>query len=60
MINVNRNAKLQRKWMEIATFLLIAAGQFCLLSFGCQWVFGYFLVPFPYPLRITQRLSSSI
>jgi hypothetical protein len=30
LINVKRNAVLQRKEMEISTFLPIAAGQFCL------------------------------
>ncbi len=29
--NINRNAALQRKRIEIATFLLPAAGQFCLV-----------------------------
>jgi hypothetical protein len=31
--NENRNAALQRKGMEIATFLPIAAGKFSLLSY---------------------------
>jgi hypothetical protein len=30
-ININRKAVLQRKWMEIATFLQIATGHFCLV-----------------------------
>jgi hypothetical protein len=33
LINVNKSAGLQRKGMEIATFLPIAAGQCCLLSY---------------------------
>jgi hypothetical protein len=33
LINVNRNAALQRNGMEIATFLPIAAGKFPLLSY---------------------------
>jgi hypothetical protein len=32
-VDVNRNAELQRKHTEIATFLSIAGGQFCLLSY---------------------------
>jgi hypothetical protein len=33
IISVNRNAVLQGKEMEIATFLPIAAGKCCLLSY---------------------------
>jgi hypothetical protein len=33
LINGNINAAFQRKWMEIASFLPIAAGKFCLLSY---------------------------
>jgi hypothetical protein len=33
LINVNRNTALQRKGMEIATFLPIAAGKLSLLSY---------------------------
>ena len=33
LINVNRNTALQRKGMEIATFLPIVAGQFYLVSY---------------------------
>jgi hypothetical protein len=33
LIKVNRNMPLQGKWMEIATFLPIAAGKFSLLSY---------------------------
>jgi hypothetical protein len=33
LINENRNKALQRKGMEIATFLPIAAGKFSLLSY---------------------------
>jgi hypothetical protein len=33
LINVNRDAGLQRKGMEIATFLQITPGQFSLLSY---------------------------
>jgi hypothetical protein len=39
---VNRNAAVQRKYMEIATFLPIAAGQFYLLSYWLSaniWAF---------------------
>jgi hypothetical protein len=46
---VNRNTALQRKGMEIATFLQIAAGKFSLLSWLVAdiWVFpSGFLIPF--------------
>ena len=49
--NENRNAALQRKGMEIATFLPIAAGKFSLLS---SWLLaGIWAFPsgFPIPLR---------
>jgi hypothetical protein len=51
LINVNRNASLQRKEMEIATFLPIAAGKFSLLS---SWLLaGIWAFPsgFPIPFR---------
>jgi hypothetical protein len=35
LIHANRNAALQRKGMDIATILPIAAGKFCLL---CYWL----------------------
>jgi hypothetical protein len=39
LINVNRNKAVQRKGMEMATFLLIlvAAGKFSLLSYWHSW-----------------------
>ncbi len=50
LINVNRNMPLQRKGMEIATFLPIAAGKFSLLSYWPDadiWAFpSGFLIPF--------------
>jgi hypothetical protein len=33
LININRNAVLQRKWMEIAMLLPIDTGQLCLFSY---------------------------
>jgi hypothetical protein len=48
---VNRNTALQRKGMEIATFLPIAAGKFSLLSY---WLVADILVfpsGFPIPFR---------
>jgi hypothetical protein len=60
LIIVNRNAALQRKGMEIATFLLIAAGKFSLLSHwlvACIW---HFSEAFLYPLGISQRLPYSL
>ncbi len=49
LINVNRNTVLQRKGMEIATFLPIAAGKFSLLSYWLVadiWAFlsGFFFL----------------
>jgi hypothetical protein len=50
LINMNRNAVLQRKGMEIATFLPIAAGKFFLLSYWLVagiWAFpSGFSIPF--------------
>jgi hypothetical protein len=47
---VNRNAALQGKRMEIATFLPITAGKCCILSYWLVagiWAFpGGFLIPF--------------
>jgi nitrate reductase NapE component len=51
LINVNRNAALQRKEIEIATFLPIAVGKFCLLSYWL--VEGIFC-------GISQRLSFTL
>ncbi len=38
--NIIRNAVLQRKWMEIALFLPIVAGEFCLVPY---WLTASFL-----------------
>jgi uncharacterized membrane protein len=46
--------------MEIATFLPIAAGQFCLLSCGLACVFGHFLAAVLNPFIIAQRLYNSL
>jgi hypothetical protein len=50
IINVNRNSALQRKGMEIDTFLPIAPGQFCRLSYWLMvgiWAFpSGFSIPF--------------
>jgi hypothetical protein len=67
LINVNKNTTLQRKGMEITTFLPIAAGKFSLLSYWLVadiWAFpSGFSIPFEncpeaaqYPLGISQRL----
>jgi hypothetical protein len=49
LINVNRNAALQRKGMLIAMFLSIAAGQFCLLS---SWpTAGIWAIPSGFPIH---------
>jgi hypothetical protein len=71
LINVNKNAALQRKGMKIATFLSIAAGQCCLLSnwlTASIWAYPSStpmpLKNFPqaaqYPLGISQRLSHTL
>ncbi len=57
--NVNRDAALQRKRMEIATFLPIAAGQFSLLFYWLVVSIWAFPAAFLYLLRIAQRLSNS-
>jgi hypothetical protein len=48
-MNVNRNAALQRKGLQIAMFLLITPGQFCLLSYwqkaGIWALLSGFLTP---------------
>jgi hypothetical protein len=67
LINVNRNTSFQRKGMEIATFLPIAAGKFSLLSYwllagiwafpsGFPILFRNFPEAFQKPLGISQRL----
>jgi hypothetical protein len=67
LINVNRNTSLQRKGMEIATFLPIAAGKFSLLSYwllasiwefpsGFPILFRNFPEAAQKPLGISQRL----
>jgi hypothetical protein len=50
-INVNRNTAVQRKRMEIATFLPIAAGQFCLLSYWLTAGIWAFPSGFPIPFK---------
>jgi hypothetical protein len=51
LINVNRNATLERKGMEIAMFLPIAAGKFCLLSNWLVAGIWAFLSGFPIPFN---------
>jgi hypothetical protein len=51
LINVNRNMPLQRKGMEIATFLPIAAGKFSLFSYWLIADIWAFLSGFPIPFR---------
>ncbi len=51
LINENRNTVLQRKGMEIATFLLIAAGKFSLLSYWLDAGIWVFPSGFPIPFR---------
>jgi hypothetical protein len=46
--------------MEIATFLQIAAGKFCLLSYWLVAGIWAFPSGYPYPLRISQRLPNSL
>jgi hypothetical protein len=48
---VNRNTALQRKGMEIATFLPIAAGKFSLLSYWLVAGIWAFPSGFPLPFR---------
>jgi hypothetical protein len=51
LINVNRNTTLQRKGMEIATFLPIAAGKFSPLSYWLVLDTWTFPSSFPIPFR---------
>jgi hypothetical protein len=51
LINVNRNAAVQRKYMEIATFLPIATGQFYLLSYWLTADIWAFPSGFPIPIK---------
>jgi tRNA U34 5-carboxymethylaminomethyl modifying GTPase MnmE/TrmE len=49
LINVNRNTALQRKGMEIATFLPTAVGKFSLLSY---WLaVGIWAFPSGFPIH---------
>jgi hypothetical protein len=68
---MNKNAALQRKGIKIATFLPIAAGQFCLLSYWLKSGIWAFLSGFPVlskncseaiqqPLGISQQLSYTL
>jgi hypothetical protein len=41
---MNRNAVLQRKWVEIAKFLQTAVGQFCLVSYWLMALFPIFFI----------------
>jgi hypothetical protein len=70
-INKYRNVAVQGKLMEIATFLLTAAGQFYLLSYWLAvgiWAFpsGFPILfkncpeAFQQPLGISQRLSYTL
>ncbi len=56
--NKYRNVAVHGKLMEIATFLLTAAGNSTSSPIGWQWVFGHFPAAFLYSLRIAQRLSN--
>jgi hypothetical protein len=60
LINVNRNTALQRKGMEIATFLPILLGNSPSTPTGWLQVFGHFPAAFLYPLGISQRLPNSL
>jgi hypothetical protein len=51
LINVNRNASVQRKYMEISTFLSIATGQFYLLSYWLTVDSCAFPSGFPIPFK---------
>jgi hypothetical protein len=51
LINVNRNAALQRKGMEIAMFLTIVTGKFSLLSYWLVADIWAFLSGFPIPIK---------
>jgi hypothetical protein len=51
LINVNRNMLLQRKGMEIAMFLPIAAGKFSLISYWLVSDIWPFPSGFPIPFR---------
>jgi hypothetical protein len=53
LINTNRNTALQRKGMEIAMFLPIAAGKFSLISY---WLFAGIWAFQAVPSGISQRL----
>jgi hypothetical protein len=57
---VNRNTALQRKEMEIDTFLLIAVGNSPSSPIGWLQVFGHFPAVFLYPSGISQRLPNSL
>jgi hypothetical protein len=54
LINVNRNMPLQRKGMEIATFLPIATGKFSLLSYWLIADIWAFPSGFPIPLTLNR------
>jgi hypothetical protein len=51
LIYVNRNVALQKNEMEIAMFLPIAAGKFCLLSYWLVAGIWAFPSGFPIPFR---------
>jgi hypothetical protein len=57
LINVNRNAALQKKGMEVATFLPIAAGKFCLLSYWL--VAGIWAFPSSFPILFKNFLQAA-
>jgi hypothetical protein len=59
LIKVNRKASLQRQGIKTVMFLLIAAGQFCLLSYWMTVGIWAIRSGFLYTLRIAQRLSNS-
>jgi hypothetical protein len=57
LINVNKNAAVQRKGMQIATFLPIVAGQFCLLSYWLTVGIWAFPSGFPIPFKNCPEAS---
>jgi hypothetical protein len=60
LINVNRSAAIRIKEMEIVSFLLIAAGNHCLLSYGLRGVIWAFPSGFPTSFMNCQKLSNSL
>jgi hypothetical protein len=57
LVNVKKNIVLQRKGMKIATFLPIAARQFCLLSYWLTAGIWVFPSGFPIPFKNCPETS---